>query len=57
MYSNGRGGFITSAENNRQALNVSGWGTKDGTAVISYLWNGGAGAAEENFKFYFEFSK
>lgn len=55
--SNGRGGFITSAENDRQALNVSGWGTKDGTAVISYLWNGGAGAAEENFKFYFEFAK
>lgn len=55
--STGRGGFITSAENDRQALNVSGWGTKDGTAVISYLWNGGAGAAEENFKFYFEYAK
>lgn len=50
--SGGREGYITSTENGRQALNASGWGTKDGTAVISYLIK-----YDQNYKFYFELAK
>lgn len=50
-------GFITSAENPHQALNASGWGTADGTPVISWFWNGGGGTDNDNYKFNFEYAK
>lgn len=50
--SGGREGYINSAENGEQALNASAKGTKDGTAVISYLKK-----YEQNYKFYFELAK
>ena len=50
----GRQGIIYSTVFPCQAFNVSGWGTKDGTSIITYTWNGGTGAKENNFAFYFE---
>lgn len=53
----GRQGFIYSTVFPCQAFNVSGWGTKDGTSIITYTWNGGTGTKENNFAFYFELAE